>query len=507
MADTSLANYFNIAPSSTTWGLGQNALVQALPLLMQTRGTPNQQFGTALGMSLVSALLGYQARRSAAQQSLEAAGLGQQMLKLQTPEERLGFIQNVGDSTAQERLLGLNTKLAEQELTNKLAREQKISDFETSAGLELGPLGQALFQRKQEQLATSEIAKAKALQEFYASPEGEKAREFELQKIREEAAARRTPLEEILAREAAKKDTGLSIEEKRQQGRLQLQVEKQLGAKELQGLRAQAVAGDADAQRLFDAKEAQLNREHQATISRMKIEMGADKALELQQRMAASELEMVQSGTDPKLARSLALLKANKDSQAELPEIKLSPAEKSKLESNLTFAELAKEHRDRIASMPTVALKSALTSGTNLFGATPGFIEQNEAVLQVYRKANFGATLTGNEKKAADIIAGKNLTATKDDILAAWDTLINQSAKRATNTLKVATKTPSELINELSGGGGGNASSTKQSGNPMEIAAEDFLSRLKARYGAEWVTKATDAERQTAKALREAAGR
>jgi hypothetical protein len=147
MADTSLADYFTIAPSSTTWGLGQNALAQALPILMQGRGTTNQQFGTALGMSLVSALLGYQARRSAADQSLQAAEIGSQMLGLATPQERLNLIKGVDSSNIQQSLLGLNARIGEQELTNQLAQRKVLSDLGAKAEFELGPTGQKLAEQ------------------------------------------------------------------------------------------------------------------------------------------------------------------------------------------------------------------------------------------------------------------------------------------------------------------------------------------------------------------------
>jgi len=108
-----------------------------------------------------------------------------------------------------------------------------------------------------------------------------------------------------------------------------------------------------------------------------------------------------------------------------------------------TFADAAKAQRDRIAEMDPVKLKTVLTTGFNL-GET-GFNQANEAVIQLYRKANFGATLTGQEKKAADIITGKSLTATKADIVAAWDTLIDLNSKRAQRTVEVATSSPEEL--------------------------------------------------------------
>lgn len=116
-----------------------------------------------------------------------------------------------------------------------------------------------------------------------------------------------------------------------------------------------------------------------------------------------------------------------------------------------TFAEAAQAHRDKIAKMSPAELKTLLTTGTSMFGLVgdPGFVPENEAIIQLYRKANFGATLTGQEKKAADIITGKTLTASKADILAAWDTLIGQSNKRAQKTIEVATKSPSTISEML----------------------------------------------------------
>lgn len=101
--------------------------------------------------------------------------------------------------------------------------------------------------------------------------------------------------------------------------------------------------------------------------------------------------------------------------------------------------------------MSPAELKTLLMTGTSMFGLVgdPGFVPENEAIIQLYRKANFGATLTGQEKKAADIITGKSLTASKADILAAWDTLIGQSNKRAQKTIEVATKSPSTISEML----------------------------------------------------------
>lgn len=132
-----------------------------------------------------------------------------------------------------------------------------------------------------------------------------------------------------------------------------------------------------------------------------------------------------------------------------------------------TFVDSAKAHRNRIASISPAKLKTMLTTGVN-FGEE-GFNQENEAVVQLYRKANFGATLTGQEKKAADIITGKNLLATKQDILAAWDILIKASSNRAKKTIEVATQGPAGLLESL------------ESNVPAETEAQKRNRELKER--------------------------
>lgn len=147
------------------------------------------------------------------------------------------------------------------------------------------------------------------------------------------------------------------------------------------------------------------------------------------------------------LNRALQQAAASRQSQNQ----QLPTGVQEKIVDASTFSEAAQAHRNKIAQMSPAELKTLLTTGTSMFGLVgdPGFVPENEAIIQLYRKANFGATLTGQEKKAADIITGKNLTASKADILAAWDTLIDQSNKRAQRTIEVATKSPSTISEML----------------------------------------------------------
>lgn len=373
MADTSLANYFNIAPSSTTWGLGQNALVQALPLLMQSRGTPNQQFGTALGMSLVSALLGYQARRSAAEQSLQAAEIGSQLIGMQTPQERLALIKGVDSSNVQQNLLGLNARIGEQELQNQLIQRQKVGELTTNAEFALGDLGTKLFER--------EIAKEVAKQEVLTA---------------------------ALQQRTANRMAALPPQSEKPQ--------KDFWEK-IPAAQKQAFTGTAG-----QVEQLRSLAEKFRTMGSNAIELNAQKQI---------------PGSDADLALS--------------------------------------------------AMQTLVPSTVKMLGDTGALSAYDQ---ESVKKATLGGRLSGSQSIAARLDQLADLAETK------------------TATALEAYKTASEqggtaLLSQIKG----NASSTKQSGNPMQVAAQDFLSSLKAKYGTEWATKATDAERQTAKALREAAGR
>lgn len=373
MADSILGNYFSIDPQSTIWGVGQNALVAALPAFQTPGRGYEQNFGSALGLSLLSALMGYQARRSAAQQSLEAAGLGQQLLGMQTPEERLGFIKGVDNSMVQERLLGLNTKLAEQELANKLAREQKVNELTTAAEFELGDLGTKLFER--------EIAKEVAKQEVLTA---------------------------ALQQRTANRMAALPPQSEKPQ--------KDFWEK-IPAAQKQAFTGTAG-----QVEQLRSLAEKFRTLGSNAIELNAQRQI---------------PGSDADLALS--------------------------------------------------AMQTLVPSTVKMLGDTGALSAYDQ---EAVKKATLGNRLSGSQSIAARLDQLADLAETK------------------TATALEAYKTASEqggaaLLSQIKG----NASPAKQSGNPMQVAAEDFLANLKAKYGTEWAIKATDAERQTAKALREAAGK
>jgi hypothetical protein len=201
-------------------------------------------------------------------------------------------------------------------------------------------------------------------------------------------------------------------------------------------------------------------------LSTLSTALGQQEALqkaligqEVAKKQALAEFELGDVGTKvferqqkADLDKALALASINRPKTTEPG---LPAGVQERIVDASTFTDSARAHREKIAAMSPGELKTLLTTGTSMFGLVgdPGFVSENEAVLQLYRKANFGATLTGQEKKAADIISGKNLTASKADILAALDTLIDQSQRRAKKTVEVASKSRSEIASMLEGTG------------------------------------------------------
>lgn len=137
----------NYDPAETGYGTSSQVLASSLPALMNPYQGAGTNIGIALGGALISGLLGYQARQSAAEQSLEANRLGLQLLEAQTPQARLGIIESAPDALMQEKLLGVNTRLAAQQAAIKQLVDEEVAKQTGLAKFELGPLGSALYDR------------------------------------------------------------------------------------------------------------------------------------------------------------------------------------------------------------------------------------------------------------------------------------------------------------------------------------------------------------------------
>lgn len=121
------------SPYETPFGTAAGTIANATPGLINPYGSTGQAIGIALGGTLLSSLLGYQARQQAADQSLQAARLGTSLLGAATPQERLSIIESTPDATMQSKLLGLNTQLLGQERLVQALRQQKQAEAEAEA--------------------------------------------------------------------------------------------------------------------------------------------------------------------------------------------------------------------------------------------------------------------------------------------------------------------------------------------------------------------------------------
>jgi hypothetical protein len=164
----------NYSPMDNNWALGAQAVGAGLPTLYNPNQGAGTNFGIAFGGALLQGLLGFQARRQAAEDSIAANQLGLKLLQATTPEARLQIAQSAPDVEMQSRLLGLNTQLQTQsQLTDQLINQEMLkrkalSDIGLTeernkmnqlAEFELSDLGRKQAQRKLEDLIALEQAK------------------------------------------------------------------------------------------------------------------------------------------------------------------------------------------------------------------------------------------------------------------------------------------------------------------------------------------------------------
>lgn len=136
------------SPLETGYGIATQALAQGSPGLITPYTSPGAAVGIGLGSVLLQSLLGYQARQSALNQSLETNRLANQMLKLETPEARTSFIEQA-DVSPQigGRLANLATALTQQEQARRAAQAEKLAELTTAGEFSLGEMGTKLYER------------------------------------------------------------------------------------------------------------------------------------------------------------------------------------------------------------------------------------------------------------------------------------------------------------------------------------------------------------------------
>ena len=157
----------NVRGADTGYGIGQQALAQVTPQLINPYGSTGQAIGISLGSVLLQSLLGYQARSQAAQETLQLNTLANQMQDLTSAQARTDFIGGVEDPMQQSRLSTLATALTAQEAARKVKAADKLLELETAAQFELGDLGQQLQKNKLKQAAlTAGIAAGRMPTEY-----------------------------------------------------------------------------------------------------------------------------------------------------------------------------------------------------------------------------------------------------------------------------------------------------------------------------------------------------
>lgn len=159
MADNSLSSALmglNVPATENAWGIGASTLASVAPNLINPSGKVGTNLGIGLGSVLLTALLGYQARQTAAEESLTTNKLAQQMMAFNTPEERTSFIeQQKGDISPRltGRLLTLGTALQAQEKAQAMDAQSKYLDQMAQLSAAVSPLGRQKMQMEMDALA------------------------------------------------------------------------------------------------------------------------------------------------------------------------------------------------------------------------------------------------------------------------------------------------------------------------------------------------------------------
>jgi hypothetical protein len=263
-------------PLETGWGIGAQGVAQALPTLVNPYASPMQNLGVTLGGALVASLLGYQAQKEASQSSLDLMTYANKMQAMPLAQERTDYIKSIEDPMYQGRLASLATALNTRETESKLKLQDAI-------GLETGKL--------------------KAIQSFYNTPEGIATREFELRKIEEEAKARRNPLENILAAQALKNQGAENVANINASSRKEVATMKEEGSDRRKQLEIDAKAGNIEKQQAFKREMDEKDKEWSAAMIQLKADVGVNAAREKAQELAALEMQLINEGNSPDLAK------------------------------------------------------------------------------------------------------------------------------------------------------------------------------------------------------------
>jgi hypothetical protein len=498
----------NYTGADTGYGIAAQTLNQATPQLINPYGSTGQAVGIGLGSILLQSLLGYQARQQASQDTLELNTLANSMQDLGTAQSRTDFIKSVEDPMYQGRLSSLATALNAQDLQNKNA-------INRAAGLETG--------------------KMKALQQFYASPEGAAQREFELNKIREETQARRTglPFEEQMALILARNTGGL--EKQQQADATKLKIAE---------LQTAATSGDKQKQREWKAEQDKQQREFDENLVRLKASVGTEATVARKQQIDALKMENIRNGEDPDLALANARAEVNKQIAQDLITQKDELASKRMQEYNKAiedrmilrkqidqdFPQLGQQIKNSTSEAgPYANLAKTLAADLRQLSSFPEykavknisalggqFKSRTADIVDRLARVRSGLATRGAEDDTFETIVLGDSSVGPQEAANILERIANDTLRVAADKLSAGTQSPAALVQLY------RQAAEKNTTVPLEPnifqgqsaqavggtagAAQMFVSSLKDKYGADWKTKMTPAEKTAAAALLQARG-
>lgn len=512
----------NFTPAQDPYGLAQQAIAKTTPDLISPYTSTGKAVGIGLGSILLQSLLGYQARQSALQDTLQANSLANQMLKMQTPEERTALIGQEGvPSAIGSRLSTLATALTAQEK----ARENALA---LSGG--------------------QEVAKLKAMANYFNTPEGQQAREFELAKIREEAAARssispETRLELARLRNEGAIATALtrgqeakSLETLRQQGALNLQSARDASAERRQTLALEAKAGSEEKQREWKSEQTKVQSQYSRDLAQYKAQIGVEAAAKKEQLLNDIRMQNIREGDDADTALINAKAALAKQMQEDLLQEKDRMSRERMQEYNQGIIERTKLRKQLDAEYPTLTAKvkddaANATAFSNLakilaedirkISSYPEYraIKAMSALGDEQLKSRTidiadrltrlrsGMATRGAEDERLEKIALGDLSVGPQEAASILERLANDTLQYAADKVATQTQSPTNLVNMMRQSAQSNTQVLLQpriyqgGGSEQGNAAEIFVAQLKSKYGADWKIKMSADEKAAAAAL------
>ena len=137
----------NFGAGDTGYGIAANNLAAMAPKLINPYGSVGQNLGVGLGSVLLTALLQYQGKKSALEDSLNANTIANDLMaKTTTPEERVAYVQNLANQGTDSNVIGRISTLAtaltqsdkEQAIATEARRQATLQDAYAKFAAEQG---------------------------------------------------------------------------------------------------------------------------------------------------------------------------------------------------------------------------------------------------------------------------------------------------------------------------------------------------------------------------------